>query len=341
MGEGAGEREAADLLKEANRQASEQALSVARRKYEEGDDEAAVRFAAKSLKLYPLDEANKYLSWLQRFGAASEAAAAVKRVLEAEDHYEVFGVTQQRFDGSSLKSLYRQLSLALHPDKNHARGAERAFQRLSEAHGVLSDAALRSKYDVELHMKNLARGPHKKKPPPQPRAYTQSHAQSHTHTHTSTHSHAYTQQQQQQQQQRQQEQQQQQASQHSHHQQQNQQSSGPRTAFRWGGKGQYEAPPTQSYGPPNKPNVGSSTEAQLMREVSMLRTKLMEAMGFKAESASLKNKLVAASTRERELDAQLTKLKAREQAWRSEKGQLLEEVDKMHKLWQDEKEAHA
>jgi len=58
------------------------------------------------------------------------------------------GTTQAEFDPEKERSLYKKLSFKVHPDKNHARGAEEAFKKLSEAHQVLSDANLRQQYNV-------------------------------------------------------------------------------------------------------------------------------------------------------------------------------------------------
>lgn len=53
--------------------------------------------------------------------------------------------------------MYKKLSFKVHPDKNHARGAEEAFKKLSEAHKVLSDADLRQRYNVEVMIPHQGR----------------------------------------------------------------------------------------------------------------------------------------------------------------------------------------
>jgi len=46
-----------------------------------------------------------------------------------------------------LKKAYRKLALKLHPDKNHAPGAEEAFKKLSKAFQCLTDEEKRHVYD--------------------------------------------------------------------------------------------------------------------------------------------------------------------------------------------------
>lgn len=71
-----------------------------------------------------------------RYGPGSAAAVAVARVLCATDHYEVLGLVRPVTE-AEVKRAYKRLSLQLHPDRNHARRADAAFQRLGEAHTAL------------------------------------------------------------------------------------------------------------------------------------------------------------------------------------------------------------
>ena len=145
----------------ANRDAAEQALDVARRKLEAGDTEAAQKFAAKSLGLYLTDEAR---ALEQEIREAIAQTQHVTRVLDAPDLFEVLGVSRT-VTASEAKKAYLQVSKLVHPDKNRHPSAEKAFQRLGEAHTTLSNPQQR-----DLHaMKNPAK--------PKPRAQAKSHSQ--------------------------------------------------------------------------------------------------------------------------------------------------------------------
>jgi molecular chaperone DnaJ len=64
------------------------------------------------------------------------------------DYFAVLGVPS----GASLDEIrraYRQLAKDLHPDINPQQSSER-FQRIYEAHLILSDGALRRQYDQSL-----------------------------------------------------------------------------------------------------------------------------------------------------------------------------------------------
>ncbi|KAI8323809.1 DnaJ-domain-containing protein, partial [Martensiomyces pterosporus] len=61
------------------------------------------------------------------------------------NYYQILGVSPSSFSASELKRNYRQLSLALHPDKNP--GGEALFIQLKDAYKVLSDPVLQTVYD--------------------------------------------------------------------------------------------------------------------------------------------------------------------------------------------------
>ena len=66
------------------------------------------------------------------FSVPAGAEGEVRRVLEAEDFYEVLGVPRDA-DVEILKKAKREKSLATHPDKlAQAVGSNEAFARVTE-----------------------------------------------------------------------------------------------------------------------------------------------------------------------------------------------------------------
>ena len=145
----------------ANRAAAYEALQLARRKHESDDDDAARKMTNKSLHLFETGEARAFLVYLEKFGVGSAIWKRMQGVLQANNFYEVFGCAPaEAADLASLKRMYHALSLELHPDKNHHKLAERAFQRVNEAFAELSDPHKRAAYDRDLRQRP---------PPPPPR----------------------------------------------------------------------------------------------------------------------------------------------------------------------------
>jgi len=67
------------------------------------------------------------------------------------DYYEVLGVGRES-DDQQIKSAYRKLALAYHPDRNpDNREAEEKFKEAAEAYSVLSDPQKRATYDRYGH----------------------------------------------------------------------------------------------------------------------------------------------------------------------------------------------
>ena len=135
-----------------NAQAASDALNVAQARLDSRDYEGAVRFARKSKQLDSSVEADadKILAFVEKFGPDSDFARHVRDVMDARDHYQMFGMTRYSFDVSTIEKIKRKLSVKLHPDKNHAHGADEAFKLLMHAHSVLTDSDQRAKYDWEL-----------------------------------------------------------------------------------------------------------------------------------------------------------------------------------------------
>ena len=67
----------------------------------------------------------------------------VNQIINANNVYEVLGVRYGEGDKTILKKRYRKLSLTVHPDKNHAPNAVKAFQRINESYTTLCKSPLK------------------------------------------------------------------------------------------------------------------------------------------------------------------------------------------------------
>ena len=68
-------------------------------------------------------------------------------MVSKRDYYEVLGVSRDA-TGREIKSAYRKLAVAHHPDRNAGdKGAEEKFKEAAEAYSVLSDPDQRARYD--------------------------------------------------------------------------------------------------------------------------------------------------------------------------------------------------
>ena len=79
--------------------------------------------------------------------------------IESDNYYEVLGVSKDA-DENQIKKSYRKLAMKYHPDKNknNKEKAEKAFKKVGEAYGVLSDKEQRQKYD-QFGKEGLQDGP--------------------------------------------------------------------------------------------------------------------------------------------------------------------------------------
>ena len=79
------------------------------------------------------------------------------------DFYKVLEVSQKATE-EELKSSYRRLSKKYHPDVNPGNAeAEKRFQEISEAYGVLGDKEKRKAYDKERRSRDFGAKNTKKK----------------------------------------------------------------------------------------------------------------------------------------------------------------------------------
>lgn len=79
-------------------------------------------------------------------------AASPQASKPADDAYSVLGV-QKNVSQEDLKAIYKRLAIENHPDRFQGperEAAEVRFQEMSEAHQLLSDPALRKRYDEGL-----------------------------------------------------------------------------------------------------------------------------------------------------------------------------------------------
>ena len=139
---------------EANREASEEALRLARERREAGDEDEALRLVEKSLRLFDSSAAQELLDDLHRFGKGSTFASEIERTRASTTHYETLRL-EPTASVDEIQRAYRALSRKLHPDKNQAVGAKEAFTQLSTAHETLKDPRLRREYDARI---GVARG---------------------------------------------------------------------------------------------------------------------------------------------------------------------------------------
>jgi len=74
--------------------------------------------------------------------ASQEDVDIVIKILKAQNHYEIFGITalfmESEDSKEKLKKLYRKLSLKVHPDKNLTPNSSAAFQRLNASYEYLT-----------------------------------------------------------------------------------------------------------------------------------------------------------------------------------------------------------
>ena len=94
-----------------NEEAANQALALAREKLDNDDVAGATRFAEKSKQLRGeegTEEVDQFLVLLRK-------AAIVQTVLQAEDFFQVLGMTRATFDENKVKKAHLRLMRDIHP----------------------------------------------------------------------------------------------------------------------------------------------------------------------------------------------------------------------------------
>ena len=134
-------------------QAAQALLDQAKLAESRGDDDQAIKLVALSLKTYELEEAEALQKYLEAFGTGSAAAQTVQKMLEPRASYYQIMKLSNDASGDQVKKAFKQLSLQVHPDRNHARRAEEAFKVLHQAFTVLADPTARSSYDAAMASK--------------------------------------------------------------------------------------------------------------------------------------------------------------------------------------------
>ena len=122
-------------------------LQQARKAEENGDDELALKLVNQALGLFDTEEGRVLKRHIEKYGHGSEAAQAVARILTPRTSY--YQIMQLPRDATidQIKKAFKQLSLLVHPDRNHARRAEEAFKALNQAFSVLGETATRRVYE--------------------------------------------------------------------------------------------------------------------------------------------------------------------------------------------------
>ncbi|KAK1376114.1 J domain-containing protein [Heracleum sosnowskyi] len=137
---------------ECNRDEAIRARDIADRKFLAKDITGAKKFALKAQSLYPqLDGISQFLATLDVY------VCSENKINGEIDWYGMLGVNP--LDNEDvIRKQFRKLALMIHPDKNKAKGADGAFDLITQAWNLLSDKAKRSAYDKALQVKPRSGG---------------------------------------------------------------------------------------------------------------------------------------------------------------------------------------
>lgn len=76
----------------------------------------------------------------------SQIDEIIRNIIKATTPYEVLGITKES-SNQEIKSKYHKLSKIIHPDRCKHEKATECFQKVSEAHIILTDSIERRMYD--------------------------------------------------------------------------------------------------------------------------------------------------------------------------------------------------
>ncbi|PSR95948.1 Chaperone protein like [Actinidia chinensis var. chinensis] len=131
---------------ECNKVEAAKAKGIAEKKMVEGDILGSKKFALIAQNLFP------ELEGLAHFIRALNVFISYEKKINGEvDWYGVLGVDPSA-DYETLRNHYLELALILHANRNKPVGADKAFEILSEAWGLLSDKAKRAEYDLRRNL---------------------------------------------------------------------------------------------------------------------------------------------------------------------------------------------
>lgn len=149
----------------ANRESAEEALKKASALLSDYDTAGAARWVQKSLSLFETED-GRDMDRKVKQRAAHEAE--VRRVLDASDFFVLLEI-QRDATQADIKRAYMAKAKELHPDKNGAKDAGAAFNRVNEANNTLRDAREKEIY-VQKNPARASERFHRQAPPmgPQP-----------------------------------------------------------------------------------------------------------------------------------------------------------------------------
>uniref|UniRef100_A0ACD5WY30 Uncharacterized protein n=1 Tax=Avena sativa TaxID=4498 RepID=A0ACD5WY30_AVESA len=127
---------------ECNKEEALRAREIAVRKLGSKDFIGAQKIALKAQMLFP-----KLENISQVLNVCNVHCAAEARVNGEMDWYAILQV-EPTADHAIIRKQYLRLAFSLHPDKNCFHGAEDAFKLVGDAHKILCDQTMRSRYDI-------------------------------------------------------------------------------------------------------------------------------------------------------------------------------------------------
>ncbi|GFE54318.1 hypothetical protein protein, putative [Babesia ovis] len=166
----------------ANQDEAAKCISIAKAALDKDDLTKAIKFLEKAQSMFPTDEAKRLLATCKlksqsanrgstsssstsrsatrdastsssaADGARNTAKAAAlnrecQQLLGYKSYYDVLGVSRSA-SVDDIKRAYKKLALKYHPDKNPAKRAGEAFNKISDAFQCLSDPERRRQYDL-------------------------------------------------------------------------------------------------------------------------------------------------------------------------------------------------